>query len=37
MESGDGGSSAADVDVPAFDECVTEKETRIRERGVARG
>ena len=37
VESGGGGSSAADVDVPAFGERVSEREARMRERAGARG
>ena len=32
----EGGSSAADVDVPAFEERASEREARMRERVVAR-
>ena len=31
------GSSAADVDIPAFEECASKKEARMRESAGARG
>ena len=37
VESGGGGFSAADVDIPAFEKCANERETRMRERAGARG
>ena len=37
VEGGGDGSSATDVDVPAFDEYATMREARMRERAGARG
>ena len=37
MRNGGGGSSTADVGVPAFEECASEREDRMRERAGARG
>ena len=36
-DSGGGGPSMADVGVPAFEECASEREARIRERAGAGG